>query len=375
VVSEELKKFIYYRATQAIFKKYHSDLDPKLKDASVNFTAFAKFFAFKVTNEQEFSLTKTYEGPPFPSNEFAMALYAKVYGTSKAKNQNNAVTAVTSQSANMAKTENWCFHPLCRGKKKFASHTWDNCFRNRKSAHYKQQASNRKDATQRHTKFNSKSQSSKFHDGGHRKDKQTSNKNMHSNSMEDKQEIKGLTKNNRGIFASPSVRHSLSKVHNMSNSNKKALVSELQHALVVENIAAKFVATENHDDMIQGLCKLSSTSTSMELSPPAKKVKKQSINQEENTTNSAMIANNVNTSRPTKQQQNDVNPPQRCKHCGKCVIHTDGICDVYNVPSVHIASTELRDTQNMSVMFDSTIFDKTMNTCSLMILRWTSTYD
>ena len=35
VVSEELKKFIYYRATQAIFKKYHSDLDPKLRDASV----------------------------------------------------------------------------------------------------------------------------------------------------------------------------------------------------------------------------------------------------------------------------------------------------------------------------------------------------
>jgi hypothetical protein len=44
VVSKELKKFIYYRATQAIFKKYHSDLDPKLKDASVNITAFAKVF-------------------------------------------------------------------------------------------------------------------------------------------------------------------------------------------------------------------------------------------------------------------------------------------------------------------------------------------
>ena len=70
-----------------------------------------------------------------------------------------------------------------------------------------------------------------------------------------------------------------------------------------------------------------------------------------------MIANNVNISRPTKKQQNDVSPPQRCKHCGKCVIHTDGICDVYNVLSVHIASTGLRDTQNMSVMFDSTNFD------------------
>ena len=69
-----------------------------------------------------------------------------------------------------------------------------------------------------------------------------------------------------------------------------------------------------------------------------------------------MIANNVNTSR-SKQQQKNVNSPQKCKHCGKCVIHTDGICDVYNVPSVHIASNGLRDTQNMSVMFDRTNFD------------------
>jgi hypothetical protein len=32
------------------------------------------------------------------------------------------------------------------------------------------------------------------------------------------------------------------------------------------------------------------------------------------------------------------------------VIHTDGICDVYNVPSVHMASSGMRDTQNMSVI-------------------------
>jgi hypothetical protein len=171
VVSKEPKKFIYYRSTQAIFKKYHSALDPKLKDGSVNFTAFAKFFEFMVTNEQEFSSTKTYEEHPFPNNDFAMALYDKVYG--KSKDQNHAVTAIISQSANMAKTDNWCFHPLCRGRKKFASHTWENCFRNRKSAHYKQQASNRKGAEESHTKLHSRSQSSKYHNGGYRKDKQT----------------------------------------------------------------------------------------------------------------------------------------------------------------------------------------------------------
>ena len=110
----------------------------------------------------------------------------------------------------------------------------------------------------------------------------------------------------------------------MSNSNKTALVPELQRALAVENIAVKFVATGNHENMIQGLRKLSSTASYTELSPPAKKTKKQSISQEDDSTNSAMVANNANTSRP-KQQQKDANSPQKCKHCGKCVIHTDGI--------------------------------------------------
>jgi hypothetical protein len=143
----------------------------------------------------------------------------------------------------------------------------------------------------------------------------------------------------------------------MSNSDRKALIPELQRDLAVENIAVKFVANGNHDDMIQGLRKLNSNLNSGASPPPAKKSRKQSNNQSEDTTNSAMIANNVNTSRPMKKQQNDASSPQKCKHCGKCVIHTDGIFDVYNVPSVHMASTGLRDTQNMSVMFDSTIFD------------------
>ena len=158
--------------------------------------------------------------------------------------------------------------------------------------------------------------------------------------MDASQEVKGLTKNSHGVFASPAVRHTLSKVNHMSNSDRKVLVPELQRALAVENIAAKFEANGNHDDMIQGLRKLSSTSNCGASPPPAKKIRKQSPSQGEDTTNSAMIANNVNTSR-SKQQQKNVNSPQKCKHCGKCVIHTDGICDVYNVPSVHIASTGL----------------------------------
>ena len=73
MVSEELMKFLYYLGTQAIFDKYHSDLDPKLKDPATTFTQFAKFIEHKVTSESDFQLTKTYEGPPFPNNDFAMS--------------------------------------------------------------------------------------------------------------------------------------------------------------------------------------------------------------------------------------------------------------------------------------------------------------
>ena len=39
------------------------------------------------------------------------------------------------------------------------------------------------------------------------------------------------------------------------------------------------------------------------------------------------------------------------------MIHTDGICDVYNVPAVHMASSGMSDTQNYSVIFQDTSFD------------------
>jgi hypothetical protein len=53
---------------------------------------------------------------------------------------------------------------------------------------------------------------------------------------------------------------------------------------------------------------------------------------------------------------------------------------VYNVPSVHMASSGIQDTQNMSVIFDSTDFEdhEYMFANDLGIiddLPWTSTYD
>ena len=130
-------KFLYYLGTQAIFHKYHSDLDPKLKDSSVTFTQFAKFFEHKVTSEREFQLTKTYEGSPFPNNKFAMSIYNKLYGKGQHSDSNSA------PSAHLVTKENWCRHPACRGKNKFANHLWDVCPNNRNSPHFKQQASNK----------------------------------------------------------------------------------------------------------------------------------------------------------------------------------------------------------------------------------------
>jgi hypothetical protein len=70
-----------------------------------------------------------------------------------------------------------------------------------------------------------------------------------------------------------------------------------------------------------------------------------------------MLASDATPSRQIKQKQGGQNKPQSCKHCGKFLIHTDGICDVYNVPSVHMASSGFRDMQNMSVIFRNKVFE------------------
>jgi hypothetical protein len=142
-VSEELMKFLYYLGKQAIFKKYHSDLDPKLRDPSVTFSQFAKFFEHKVITEQEFQLTITYEGPSFPNNDLAMSIYNKLYGKHNSNDKNGSVPCISMQSANMATKDNWCHHPACRGKQRYANHLWDVCPNNRNSPHFRQQAANK----------------------------------------------------------------------------------------------------------------------------------------------------------------------------------------------------------------------------------------
>jgi hypothetical protein len=104
--------------------------------------------------------------------------------------------------------------------------------------------------------------------------------------------------------------------------------------------------------MIQELRKLADTVTvGKEPSPPKKKGKTTSQPQKDVQTTSAMM---VTSSKQSKAPQ--AKKPQSCKHCGKFVIHTDGICDVYNVPSANMASSGIRDTPNMSVVFQNMDF-------------------
>ena len=127
----------------------------------------------------------------------------------------------------------------------------------------------------------------------------------------------------------------------------------------MENIAANYVSSGNQEDMVQALRKLTTPNATTEESvPPAKKPKRQSSSKADLPTDSAMIASSTATNRQTKPKRSGTDQPEKCKHCGKYVIHTDGICDVYNVPAVHMTSTGLSDTQSYSVIFQDTSFDE-----------------
>jgi hypothetical protein len=117
----------------------------------------------------------------------------------------------------------------------------------------------------------------------------------------------------------------------------------------VENIAANFVSSGKQDDKLQELRKPADTDNAgYEPSPPKKKDKTTSQPQLSNNSTSAMIVSSSN-----QASQPQVWKPQLCRHCEKLVIHTNSIGDVYNVPSAKMASSGIRDTPNMSVVFQN----------------------
>ena len=121
---------------------------------------------------------------------------------------------------------------------------------------------------------------------------------------------------------------------------------------MVENIAANFVSSGNSQDLIQELSKLTDMEpVGQDPSTPQQKGKTTSQPKKDGQATSAMMVAAPKQIKTTPSKQ-----PRSCKHCGKFVIHTDGICDVYNVPSVNLANSGIRDTQNMSVVFQNMDF-------------------
>ena len=162
--------------------------------------------------------------------------------------------------------------------------------------------------------------------------------------------MEGLRPNKHGVFASPAIRHTLTKLHQLPTAEK--------NILSLSYIATNLVSSGNQDNMVQALRKLfNATVSAGDSSPLPKKAKRQSSNKAETSTDSALIASSTTVTRPTKLKRSGSEQPEKCKQCGKFVIHTDGICDVYNVPVVHMASSGMSDTQNYSVVFQDTNFD------------------
>jgi hypothetical protein len=68
--------------------------------------------------------------------------------------------------------------------------------------------------------------------------------------------LTGWNANKNGNRASPAVRHTLKKLHQLPSADKERILPELQRALVVENIAANYVSSGNQKAVIQELRKL-----------------------------------------------------------------------------------------------------------------------
>jgi hypothetical protein len=104
---------------------------------------FAISFEHKVATERELQLTKTYEGPPFPNNDFAMSIYNKLYGMGESNDNSSTLACPPMQSATTVTRVNLCRHPACRGKNKFSNHLWIVCLNNQSSPYFQQQAYNK----------------------------------------------------------------------------------------------------------------------------------------------------------------------------------------------------------------------------------------
>jgi hypothetical protein len=137
------------------------------------------------------------------------------------------------QTANLVTKENWCHHPACRGKHKFANHLWDVCPNNRSIPHYRQQAANKEyvklDSNKR---FRQKSRyvktskpdtkhSQRFKEEGSKRKREVTNVPKEDTTTM----LTGWNSNKRGNRASPAVRHTIKTLHQLPSAEKKRILS------------------------------------------------------------------------------------------------------------------------------------------------------
>jgi hypothetical protein len=179
----------------------------------------------------------------------------------------------------MVTKDDWCHHPACRGKQRYANHLWDVCPNNQNSPHFRQQAANKdyvksdlnkqfsqKPRTNKTSKTSTKDPQRSNEGGFKRKRGVTSVPIDYTTEM-----LAGWNTNKNGNRASPAVRHTIRTLHQLPSADKRRILPELQRALVVENIAANFVSSGDKNAMIQELRKLSTSDDNDKASPQPKK--------------------------------------------------------------------------------------------------------
>jgi hypothetical protein len=141
----------------------------------------------------------------------------------------------------------------------------------------------------------------------------------------------------------------------------------VQKAMLVENIEAKFATDGNMETMKDSFKRLLENDN-YEQSQPQKQHR--SSMSSDGGSRGKQEAHMSNAMSPPRMEQNRMfqnafmsAQPSRCKHCGKNVIHTDGVCDVFrgfrvsDAPQANNTWRERDANSNNTVVFDGTAYE------------------
>jgi len=404
LVEMQLQKYVYFRAQQLIFsKKYYKEMNKWFTDTTITLPNLVTNHEALIAEEQEVDLNLQYNGGKHADNQYAIQLFLKMkqHGSVKASANLVADFNLEANSAMVIKPR-YCTRPGCRKNRRFANHLAENCFFDPTSAHNKlrnnfqgppgnsifrnQQFTNRSNNYMGNSGNN---RVSNIINSGFKPSGKTFNKNFqqitnnngpsqrtgsngnirnnynsnnvrqqnptfstnnainHHNNNNKVTNSFGNRFNNNSKLVSPNVKNALSALNRDNSKDGRFLRNAVQKAMVVEKAAANFVQSGDLGTMKQTLKRAFDTPSSHRNQP-----------QKVGRGNMPHKNNQVFTAESTSKsiQQN----VQSCRHCGKNVIHTDGICDVYRTSTIRDSTigqqANLVDNNNHKVLFDGTNF-------------------